>query len=73
MTIGKKHNFLGMSINITEDKQLEIEMKEQLLEAIEEFGEHLDKIVTTPESSHLFIVNEQAKKLYEEKRSFPIQ
>ena len=48
MTIGKKHNFLGMSINITEDKQFEIEMKEQFLETIEEFGEYLDEKVTSP-------------------------
>ena len=36
---GKKHEFLGMNKNITEDKNVEIKMKEQLLEAIEAFGE----------------------------------
>ena len=38
-------------------------MKEQLLEAIEAFGENVDKKVTTPASSHLFIVNKQLKQL----------
>ena len=37
-----------------------------MLEAIEAFGENIGKKVTTPESSHIFIVNGQAKQLDEE-------
>ena len=36
---------------------LRYKLKEQLLEAIEAFGENIDEKVTTPESSHLFRVN----------------
>ena len=36
-TRGQKNTFLGMNINITEDQKVEIDTKEQLLEAIEEF------------------------------------
>ena len=42
-------------------------MKEKLLEAIEAFGENIDEKVTTPASSHLFMVKKQARKLDEEK------
>ena len=57
VTRGKKHTFLGMNINITEEKKVEIEMKEQLLESIDSFGEEIGERVTTPASSHLFTVN----------------
>ena len=50
-----------MNINITEDKKVEIEIKEQLLEAIESFGEYLDEKVTRPASSYLFLFIEQAE------------
>ena len=38
------------------------------MEAIETYGEDLDKKLTTPASSHIFIANEQAKQIDEEKR-----
>ena len=38
VTRGNKHAFLGMNINIIEDKNVEIDMKEKLLEEIEAFG-----------------------------------
>ena len=60
VTRGKNHTFLGMNISITEDKNVEIEMKEKFLEAIEEFGENIGEKVTTPVSSHLFIFKEQS-------------
>ena len=31
ITRGKKHTFLGMNLQITEDKKTEIEMEEQLM------------------------------------------
>ena len=58
VTRGNNHTFLGMNINITGDKNIEIDMKEKLLGKIEAFGENIDEKVTTPESSHLLIVNE---------------
>ena len=41
-------------------KQIEIDMKEKLLETINAFGENIDEKLTMPVSSHLFVVNEQA-------------
>ena len=43
VTRGKKHKCLVMNIDIAEAKKVEIEMKEQLFEAIEAFGEILTK------------------------------
>ena len=59
MTRGNKHTLLGINYNITEDKKVDIEIKEQLLEAIAAFGENIDEKVTTPVSSHLFIFNKK--------------
>ena len=67
VTGGKKHTFWGVNINIMEDKKVEIWIKEKLLEEIEAFGENIGEKVTTPASSHLFIVNQKAQKLDEEK------
>ena len=48
-------------------------MKEQLLEAIEVFGEKFDERVTIPSSSHILIVNEKAKQICEEIEKCSIQ
>ena len=67
VTIGNQHTSLGMNINTTEDKKVEIEMKYKLLETIEESRENIDEKLTSPASIHIFIVNKQAQKLDEEK------
>ena len=43
-------------------------MKDKFLEAIEALGEDIDEKLSSPESSHLFLVNEQTKQIDEEKR-----
>ena len=45
-------------------------MKEQLLEAIESFGENIDEKLNTPASIHLFIFNKRAHRIDEEKGFF---
>ena len=52
-----------MNIQITEDKKIEIEMEDQLMEAIELFGEELEGEVTSPAQHHLFQVNKDAEPL----------
>ena len=56
----KKHKFWDVNINIMEGKNVEIGMKEKLLETIESFGENIDEKETTPAYSHLFLVNKQS-------------
>ena len=48
ITRAKKHTLLGMNLRITEDKKIEIEMEDQLMEAIELFGEENEGEVTSP-------------------------
>ena len=52
-----------MSINMTKYKKFGIDMKEQFLEPIEAFGENIDEKVTIPASIPLFIFEEQAQQL----------
>ena len=68
---GKKHRFLGMNIKINKDKNIEIEMKDQLLEAMYIFehddGSEVNDIVTTPTRPHLRDVNPECMQLSSEK------
>ena len=67
VTRGKKHRFLGMNIEINEDKNIEIEMKDQLLEAVSMFkqadGSEVDEIVNTPARPRLRDVNSECTQL----------
>ena len=53
ITRRKKHTVLGMIIRITEDKKIEIEMEDQLMETIEAFVEELEGEVTSPAQHNL--------------------
>ena len=64
---GRKHTFLGMNIFMAENRTIQINMKEQLLEAIELFREPINGVVTSPAQHHIFQVNEKAEQLDEEK------
>jgi len=62
ITTGMKHSFLGMNINIDEEKKtVEIEMKDQINKLIDKFeedsGENVKKAVSTPATHNLFKVN----------------
>jgi len=59
VTQGRKHKFLGMDIVFRDDKKVEIRMKEQLEEAIEEFGEKITGTVLSLARADFFTVNER--------------
>ena len=67
VTRGNTHNFLGMNIRITKEKSIEIQMKDQLNEAIATFekaqGELVNETVTSPAQKHLRDVNDTCEKL----------
>ena len=65
VNIRNNHKLLGMNMNITEAKQVEIDIKEKLLGVIDKFGENIDEKVTTLADSHLFIANKQARQVDE--------
>jgi hypothetical protein len=65
---GNKHDLLGMHVEMNRsNKTVEIEMKDQLQEAIDMFGEDVDKTVVTPALKNLFDVNENATQLDDDK------
>ena len=57
----KKFDYLGMNVSFEKDKKIKIEMKEQILEAIEAFGEELNGTVTSPTPKHIFRLMTQAR------------
>ena len=72
ITRGNKHRFLGMNITINQDKSIEIEMKDQLQEAIDMFtlheGSEVKEEVTSPARRHLREVDEKCAPLGQVKR-----
>jgi hypothetical protein len=65
---GDKHTLLGMHITMNrKKKQVEIEMIDQLKEAITLFGEEVDDRVTSPAAKNLFQVNDECEQLNETK------
>ena len=57
-----------MNKQITEDKKIEIEMEDQMMEAIELFGEELEGKVTSTAQHHLFQLNEDDEPLDKNKK-----
>ena len=53
---GKKLSFLGMNITMRDDRKIEIEMKDQIREALDWFGETIYEKPTTPANNNLFNV-----------------
>ena len=52
---GDKHDLLGMTIEIDRvNKNVIIDMREQIQEAFDSFGEELDETVVTPANKNLF-------------------
>ena len=68
---GREQKFLGMNIKIREDKKIEIEMKDQLREAIDMFtdfeGNKIEEVVASPAQKHLRESNDDCIKLVGEK------
>ena len=63
----KPFDFLGMNVTLREDKKFEIEMKDQLREAISWFGEEITIKPTSPAGRNLFVVDEESELLDDEK------
>jgi len=64
VTRGKKHCFLGMNLEI-KDIKIEMDMVEQIREAIETFGEDISEKVVTPAARRLHYVDKDDEQLGE--------
>ena len=67
ITRGKEHKCLVMNIMIRDDNKIEIEMIEQLKEAIEWLGEEIENSTSSPANKKLFTSDDDAKQLNDEK------
>jgi hypothetical protein len=66
VTRGKEHTFLGMKFVFTDDGNVQIMMKEYLMEAIEESGMKIERTAATPAKKDLFDVDDSAAALGKE-------
>lgn len=67
ITRGNIHTFIGMKLTFRDDGKLEVDLKDYLLEAIEEFKEELGPKVSSVVAKWLFETNDKARKLTEER------
>ena len=65
---GKVHDYLGMNLDFSEDRNMKVLMIPYLNEIIHDFQELLDNIATSPAADHLFKVcsSDKARLLPEE-------
>jgi hypothetical protein len=67
ITRGTRHTFVGMDLEFGNGK-VEISMDSYLREAIEAFPEEIKDKVASPAADHLYTVNENGKRLPEDRR-----
>ena len=53
---GKRHKFIGMGFELTNDGKVKIIMKEYIKECIDTFGEDIRKLSSSPGGHYLFQV-----------------
>ncbi|GFH55456.1 hypothetical protein CTEN210_11932 [Chaetoceros tenuissimus] len=69
VSFGDEHTFLGMKIKYNRKRRtVTVDMKEYLLEAIEESGMDITRNAMTPAKPNLYIINEKSEPLNEDKK-----
>jgi hypothetical protein len=62
-TGGKIHEYLGMTLDFSQDGKVLVIMKEYTQEMFDELDGDMDGVAATPAAAHLFTVNENAVRL----------
>ena len=65
VTHGNEHVFFGMNITFNKNGTVTIMMKEYLQEAIEDFGEDIVNVTTSPAQKGMFAVDKCSERLEE--------
>ena len=68
VTRGKRHDFIGMKVEFLQDGRLSISMRDYLEECIAVSGESFNRGATTPARTGLFVIDENAIELDEDKK-----
>ena len=71
ITRGNHHTYIGMEFIFPGNGMVEVDMSSYLNEAVNEFPEALDRIITSPASNFIFDIDPDCPKLDEEKREMP--
>ena len=67
MKRGKEHTYLGMKLVFDDNKGIKIDMKDYVMEMINDYPDELNGKSKTPANEKLFKVNEKSQKLTKEK------
>jgi hypothetical protein len=67
---GKRHDYLGMTLDYTEDSAVKIDMRDYVNKVLTEMPATMDGTATTPAADHLFEVREGADNLSEKGAEF---
>ena len=67
---GKKHGYLGMTLDFSKGGIFIVDMKEYLKEILKYLPKDMNGTATTPTADHLFKVRDNAPKLNEERAEF---
>jgi hypothetical protein len=62
-TRGKIHEYLGMTLDFSQDGKVQVIMKEYIQEMFDDLDGSMDGVAATPAAAHLFTVNENAVRL----------
>ena len=63
VTKGNEKTFIGIKMRFLRDKKVAINIKDYILEVIDDFGEEISKIVALPAARWLFTTNKKERKL----------
>ena len=67
---GKKHDYLGMTLDFSKDGSFVVNMKDYLKEILKDLPKEMTGMATTPAIDHLFKVRDNTPKLNEERGEF---
>ena len=67
MRRGKKHDYLGMTLDFSKSGAFIVDMEEYLKETIKDLSEDMNGTATTPTADHVFKVRDNSPKLNEER------
>jgi hypothetical protein len=67
---GKKHDYLGMTLDFSKEGAFVVDMEDYLKEILKDLPEDMNGTATTPVADHLFKVRDNAPKLNEDRAEF---